>query len=80
MTTKERLRAELETLSEEDIAALLGVAQRFPRIQTPPAKQAASGLLSRLKTIQIDAPEDFAADLDRYMNGDKQIGGPKDLH
>ncbi len=67
MTTKERLQAELETLSEEDIAALLHIARRFPRVQAAPTKHTAPGLLSRLKQIQIDGPEDFAANAGRYL-------------
>ena len=73
MTTKERLQAELETLSEEDVAALLNVARRFPRVETPRVKHTSPGLLSRLQKIQIDAPEDFAANLDHYLYGEKRI-------
>ena len=36
MTTKEHLQAELETLSEDDIATLLSVARRFSQRRITP--------------------------------------------
>ena len=59
MTTKEHLKAELETLSEEDIAALLHDVRRFPRTPVPPVKQTSPGILAKLRRIEIDGPEDI---------------------
>jgi hypothetical protein len=29
--------------------------------------------MSKLKSVKIDAPEDFAANLDLYMSGEKRV-------
>jgi hypothetical protein len=76
MTTKERIQAELEHLSEEDMAELLRVIQSRGRA----GEGRKPGLLSRLRQAQIDAPEDFAASLDQYESGEKRVGGQTDVH
>lgn len=40
------------------------------RDTNPSAKQS---LMSKLKTIKIDAPEDFAENFELYLRGEKQI-------
>jgi hypothetical protein len=76
MTTKERIQAELEHLSEEDMAELLRVIQN--RVQAGTGRK--PGLLSKLRQVQINAPEDFATNLEQYESGEKQIGGQTDVH
>jgi len=72
MTTKERLQAELEHLSEDDMAELLRVIQQSRARVREGAK---TGLLSKLRQVRINAPEDFAANLDQYASGERRIGG-----
>ena len=72
MTTKEQIRAELENLTEEDLSQLLRVIQSFTQTKTQTIDQKKSSLLSKLKRIKIDAPEDFAANLDLYLSAEKR--------
>ncbi len=75
MTTKERIQAELEHLSEDDMAELLRVIQS--RGQRGTGRK--PGLMSRLRQVQIDAPADFAANLDQYASREKSLGGQADV-
>jgi hypothetical protein len=75
MSTKELIQAELETLSDEDLEALYTVIKCF--IQSKRHAQPRS-LMAALRGIQIDAPPDFAANLDLYVSGEKRA--EPDLH
>ncbi len=79
MTTKDRIREELENLTEEDLSELLRVIQSLTQAKTQAANQKKSGLLSKLKQVKIDAPEDFAANLDQYLSGEKRIAASQDI-
>jgi hypothetical protein len=68
MTIKQLIQAEIENLSEETLDELYKVVKEF--VKTPDRKL---GILSKLKQIEIEAPSDFAVNLDLYMNGEKQI-------
>lgn len=72
MTTKELLEAELEKLTDEDLAELLTVARGLSDAKAEPRK-VEGGLLTKLQEISIDAPEDFAANFDLYMSGEKKL-------
>ncbi len=76
MTTKERLQAEIEHLSEDDMVELLRVIQH--RTQTGLQQQ--PSLMTKLRQVQIDAPADFAANLDQYASGEKNNGRQTDLY
>jgi hypothetical protein len=78
MTTKEIIQAELENLAEEDLTELLGVIKELARAKDEAAR-AKPGLLSQLRRVQIDAPEDFAANLDLYLSGEKRLGSDEGL-
>jgi hypothetical protein len=69
MTTKEKIFAEVDKLTDEQLEELLSLLQRY--VVTRPKKSIS--FLERLSQIQIDGPEDFAADLDQYLNGEKQL-------
>lgn len=72
MTTKELLEAELEKLTDEDLAELLTVARGLSGAKAEPPK-AEGGLLAKLREVSIDAPEDFAANFDLYVTGEKKV-------
>lgn len=61
MTTKELIQAEIEKLSEEDLRKLYLMARELA--QSGQVKQRES-LMSRLRKIQFDAPEDLAVNYD----------------
>lgn len=69
MTTKESIYAEIDSLSDEDLDELYHIIRQFVQ-----AKQQAHqpSLMERLQQIKIDAPADFAANLDLYLSGEKR--------
>ncbi|NJL19889.1 MAG: hypothetical protein HC895_02195 [Leptolyngbyaceae cyanobacterium SM1_3_5] len=70
MTVKELIYAEIEKLREENLDEFYEVVKRFAQIKS---EQQKTGALSKLKRIKIQAPVDFAANLDLYLSGEKQI-------
>lgn len=70
MTTKELIHAEIERLNEDQLDEVYTLIKQFVDEKQESNKP---GLLQRLKRIQIDGPEDFAANLDLYLNGEKRV-------
>ena len=68
MSTKELIHTEIDKISEEDIEELYRLIQGFVQSRTNGNKQS---FMSKLKSIQIDAPVDFATNLDLYLSGEK---------
>ena len=62
MTTKERIHAEIERVDEARLDELYNLIRSFVAAKTQPEP----GIMSKLKGIKIDAPEDFATNLDLY--------------
>ena len=70
MATKETIVVEIGALKEDDLEELHRLIRQFlesKRRGTPPT------LMSRLKNVQIEAPEDFATNLDLYVSGEKHV-------
>lgn len=60
MTTKERIQAEIEHVSDErDLNELYKIVKDF----TESKRNSGQSLMSKLRSISIDAPEDFSAEL-----------------
>ncbi len=70
MITKELLHLEIDSLSDEYNEELYRVIKGFAATKTNGRNPS---FMSKLKSIQIDAPEDFAANLDLYMSGEKRV-------
>ena len=70
MTTKKLINAEIEKLSEDELKKVFGVVKSLAESKTGEKKRS---FMSRLKRIQIEAPEDFAANLDLYVSGEKRV-------
>ncbi len=70
MTTKELIYTEINNIEEAYLDDLYDVIKRFTQLKHRPRKP---GLLARLQHIQIDAPEDFALNLDLYISGEKHV-------
>ncbi len=70
MSTKELIQSALETMDESQLSELYPIVKGFAE-----AKQAApQSLMSKLRSIKlIDAPEDFATNLDLYMSAEKRV-------
>ncbi len=72
MTTKELIKAEIDTINEEDLDELYNMIKGFAQSREQSKKQS---FMSKLRSIQIDdAPEDLAANLDLYLSGEKHEG------
>ncbi len=65
---RELIHAAIDNLDEEQLEELYrlieGLSSTRPRLKK-------RSLMSKLKTIQIEAPEDFAENLDLYLSGEK---------
>jgi len=70
MITKEAIKSEIEKVPEERLDELFRVVRTFTTVK--PASDGQS-FMSKLKSIQIEAPEDFSVNLDQYLNGEKSI-------
>lgn len=68
MTTKDLIVHTIENLDDAYLEELYLLVQNFAR-----TKKKGASLMERLKSIQIDAPEDFAASFDQYSSGEKQL-------
>jgi hypothetical protein len=75
MTKKETLHAEIDRLSEHQLDELFQILNKLTGNKRFESKKS---LMAALKTIKINAPEDFASNLDSYENGEK--GVKSDLH
>ena len=76
MTTKEQIKAEIDNLKEDslekgDLDELYKTIKDFVQARASAPKK--ESLMSRLRKIKIDAPEDFSTNLDQYMSGEKTI-------
>jgi len=70
MISKETLKAEIEKVPPERLEELYQIVRSFT---VPDAPKARGSFMSRLCQIQIDGPEDFAANIDLYLTGEKSI-------
>ena len=82
MTTKERIQAEIERVSdEEDLTELYELVKGFTESRRNSNGGQVAGkqsLMSKLRSIAIDAPEDFSANFEQYASGEKRA--EPDLH
>jgi hypothetical protein len=70
MATREEIKSEVEKVPEERLEELFRVVRTFSREKSVGGKES---FLMRLSRIQIEGPEDFAANFDLYLNGEKSI-------
>jgi hypothetical protein len=66
MTTKERILATIEDVAEENLDDLYQLIQNFVASRKPQAK---AGIMAKLRGVKIEAPADFAANLDQRQPG-----------
>ncbi len=67
--TKELIKAEIDRVDEDHLDELYEIVLRFSRGQGAGELT----LMDQLMEIRIDAPEDFAANFDLYLNGEKSV-------
>jgi hypothetical protein len=67
MTTKDLIQAEIEHLSEQELYEVYMMVKKF----TQSKQTGKQSLMSKLRSIRIDAPEDFSTNFDLYLIGEK---------
>ena len=70
MNTKELIESELQTMDESQLVALYPIVKQMAKEK--PSTQEPS-LMEKLRRIKIDAPADFATNLDLYASGEKRV-------
>lgn len=70
MITKELIHSEIDSINDEYLDELYSVIKSFIESRKNNKKQS---FMSKLKSIKINAPADFAANLDQYMSGEKRV-------
>jgi hypothetical protein len=75
MTSKELIYAEISKIEEDNIDELYEFVKQFAKAKS--AAKPKSSILSKLKRIKIQAPVDFASNIDLYLNGEKCLD---DIH
>ena len=72
MTLKELIYAEINKIEEDNLDELYQFVKQLAIAKT--ATKPTTGILNKLKRIKIQAPVDFAANIDQYMTGEKNLG------
>jgi hypothetical protein len=67
MTIKDLIKAEVDKVEEERLDELYRIVRTYSGDEG-----SESTLMDRLMQIQIDGPEDFAANFDLYASGEKR--------
>ena len=71
MISKDLIKAEIEKVPDERLDVLYSVVKEFGR---PAIVNGGRSLISKLREISIDGPEDFGENIDLYLSGEKTIG------
>lgn len=71
MTLKELIYAEINKIEGDNLDELYQFVKQLANAKS--AAKPKTGILSKLKQIKIQAPVDFAANIDQYMNGEKNL-------
>lgn len=69
MITKELIHSEIDRLSDDYLDELYSVIKHFAETK----KNGKQSFMSKLKSIKINAPEDFSTNLDLYTSGEKSV-------
>jgi hypothetical protein len=68
MTIREQIISEVQKIPEQYLPELQKIIEGFEEQKAKPS------LMQQLREIKIQAPPDFAENLDLYMSGEKEIG------
>lgn len=67
MSIRQLIDEEISKLEEEQLEELYEIVKNFSRPKTN------NSLFSKLKQVKIEGPVDFSANVDLYLNGEKNI-------
>ena len=71
MVTKEMIKSEIEKVPDDCLEELYSVVKDYAQ---PRQNGDEHSLMSKLRSVTIDGPEDFAENIDLYLNGEKTVG------
>ena len=71
MISKELIKTEIEKVPEDRLAELYSVVKSYTE---PPSNGDGRSLMSKLRDVTIEGPDDFAENIDLYLNGEKTVG------
>ena len=71
MTLKELIYAEINKIEEDNLDELYEFVKQLAIAKS--AAKPKTRILNKLKRIKIQAPVDFAANIDQYMSGEKNL-------
>jgi hypothetical protein len=71
MSTRERIQVEIGRIPDERLDELYGLIRSFAASKPAAARP---GIMTKLRQVRIEAPPDFAANLDLYLSGEKSVG------
>jgi hypothetical protein len=69
MTTKDKVKQRIDSIGDEYMDELDRLIEDFVRAKSENGKKS---VMARLREIRIQAPEDFAANHDLYLSGEKR--------
>ena len=71
MISKEQIKSEIDRIADERLEELYSLVKSYSQEET---FTGGPSLMSKLKEITIDGPDDFAENVDLYLTGEKTIG------
>lgn len=71
MISKDLIKCEIEKVPEDRLEELYSIVRSYSE---PNGNCDGRSLMSKLRAITIDGPEDFAENIDLYLTGEKTIG------
>ncbi len=71
MTLKELIYAEINKIEGDNLDELYEFVKQLANAKS--AAKTKTGILNKLKRIKIQAPVDFAINIDQYMSGEKNL-------
>ena len=70
MISKELIKLEIDRVADERLEELYSVVKSYSQ---SPAQNGGRSLMSKLREITIEGPEDFSENIDLYLTGEKTI-------
>lgn len=71
IVTKEIIKEEVEKVPDEKLETLYKYVKDLTEIE--PKKQSKESFIAKMQKIRINAPPDFATNIDEYLYGEKTI-------
>jgi len=69
--TKEDIKQEIEKVPDEKLESLYKYVRELTEVK--PKKQSKESFMAKMRKIRINAPSDFATNIDDYLYGEKTV-------